>query len=171
MSSRKSYRNKMVRKDLLEIHFQADGGKTLKGRLLDVHSEGAAVLLDAPKGFKLASGAKGQLRFSSDSLDEPFSVGVEVRSSRTQDTSLRVGFRFAENLPFQHRWPRSLRSPTAGYPTTSTPTTRSRSARRSSTAPTSRGAASPRRASWSAARATTPTATCCRCGTRATAPT
>jgi hypothetical protein len=110
MSSRKSYRNKMVRKDLLEIHFHAPGGAILQGRLLDVHSEGAAVLLSAPGGFSLEPGAVGELQFSSDALEEPFKVIVDVRSARRQDASLRVGFRFSESLPFQHRWPRALRS-------------------------------------------------------------
>ena len=109
MSSRKSYRNKMVRKDALKVTFTPAGGAAVEGSLLDVHGEGAAVSFPPEGGGKLRRGCCGTLRFRRDE-EQPFEVPAEVRSVRAVGDRLRVGFSFRGAASGTIDWPPSLRS-------------------------------------------------------------
>ncbi len=109
MSSRKSYRNKMVRKDALGVSFAPVGGATIEGSLLDVHGEGAAVSFPPGSGGELRRDSRGTLRFRRDE-EQPFEVSAEIRSVRAVGDRLRVGFSFRGSAGETIDWPPSLRS-------------------------------------------------------------
>jgi len=109
MSSRKSYRNKLIRKDLLEVTFTG-GPAGAQGTLLDVHGSGAAAVFKDPSKGALKPGLQGTLTFRSPQSDESFELPAVVRSVRDIRDGVRVGFSFDQKSVFGVQWPESMRS-------------------------------------------------------------
>jgi len=109
MSSRKSYRNKLIRKDLLEVIFSG-GGAGAEGSLLDVHGSGAAAVFKEPSKGSLKPGMQGSLTFRSPQSEESFELPVMVRSVRDIRGGVRVGFSFDQQSAFGVQWPESMRA-------------------------------------------------------------